>query len=289
MKTILYCLYQAAWAFMVRNRLVMFCCDGPDTSGQVAMAQANERVGMRAMDLAEKQYGDTKELQAEFMDIIRSNAVSEQEVKDLQMELMTDEQQRRQEVFNPLEAGLVEEAKNFDSAARVENEMGKADAAVVQAYDRALQSAGRDQLRLGVNPNSAKALALRENGALGLAKSAAEASTSAGERAKAKGFAMRMDAAGLGRNLATNQTAAADSALRAGQSQVSGMNSGIAVGDNAARTAQSGFGTASSAYTNAGKLYGEAAEAEASGNPMNQIANVAGYGLKTYMSQGTVC
>lgn len=262
------------------------CCSDQDTSGQEAMAQANERVGMRALDLNERQFADNKELQREFLTLIRENNESDKAVKDMQLGLMGDEQTRRREIFNPLEEGLVNEAKEFDSAARVSSEMGKADAAVVKAYSRAVEGSSRDQLRMGVNPNSGKALALRENAALGLASSAASASTAAGERTKAKGFAMRMDAAGLGRNLATNQTAAADSALRAGQSQVSSMGAGINVGNEGMRTANQGFGTASGAFTSAGNLYGDAAEAKYNSNPMTQIGKIAGYGFGQWAGGG---
>lgn len=260
--------------------------DGQDTSGQVAMAGANEKVGMRSLDINEKQFEETKKLQEEYLSLIRENNVSDRAVKDMQLGLMGDEQRRRQEIFNPLEQGLVAEAKEFDSAARVSSEMGKADAAVVKAYTRAIDGASRDQLRMGVNPNSGKSLALRENAALGLASEAATQSTAAGERTKAKGFAMRMDAAGLGRNLATNQTAAADSALRAGQSQVNNMGAGINVGNEAMRTANQGYGVASSAFTNAGNLYGQASEAAFNSDPFNQLTKVAGYGFGQWAGGG---
>lgn len=265
------------------------CCSDTDTSGQIAAAQANERVGMRALDINEKQFARQSALQDEFMDVIRQNQASDEEVKGLQSALMRDQQDRRENIFNPLEDKLVAEAENFDSADRMSSEMGKADAAVVKAYDRAVQAAGKDQLRLGVNPNSAKSQALRENGSLALATRAANASTAAGERTKAKGFAMRMDAAGLGRNLATNQTAAANSALAASQGQTSAFSSGISAGNQNMSTMNQGFGTASNAFTSAGNLYGAAAEAEAASDPMNSIAGLAGYGVKTYMSQGKVC
>lgn len=263
----------------------MCCGGGADTSGQVAQAQASERVGMRQLDLAERSYEDTKKLNDEFLDLIRNNAESEEQVKQLQLELMGDERDRRQNIFNPLEEGLVKEAQDFDSAARISTEMGKADAAVVQAYDRAINAAGRDQLRLGVNPNSAKSLALRENAAVDVAKAAAGASTAAAERTKAKGFAMRMDAAGLGRNLATNQTAAADSALRAGQSQVSGMQSGISSNNQTTQTAQSGMSGASSSFTNAGNLYASAAntQAQESASMMQGVGSLIGTGAMLFL------
>lgn len=252
------------------------CCDGPDTSGQVAMAQANERLGNRAMDLAEQQYADQKPLQQEFMGIIRENAKTNQDVSGLQLDLARSEARRREEIFNPLEAALVQEANGYDSPQRLANEMGKADAAVIQAYERSIANAQRDQMRMGVNPNSAKALALRENAAIDLAGAAANASTAAGERIKAKGFGMRADMAGLGRNLATNQTSAAGSVISAGNATTGAFQSGVDQGNRNFSTTMGGFGTASGAFNNAGSLYGQAAEAEAASSPWNAIGKVAG-------------
>lgn len=269
-----------AFSYMARLGLLLLCCSEPDTSGQVKMAEVNEKLGNRSMDLAERQYADQSGLTNEFMDLVRQNSASDQKIKDLQFATSQEEADRRRNIFSPLEAGLVDEAKNFDSPERMSNEMGKADAAVMQAYERAMGSASRDQLRMGVNPNSAKAMALRENGALDLAASAANASTGAGERIKSKGFGMRMDAAGLGRNLVSNQTAAADSAVRAGQSGVNSFQSGVDQGNRNFSTTMQGFGAAGSAFTNAGNLYGAAAEAEAAGDPMNGLAKLAGVGVQ---------
>lgn len=264
------------------------CCDsGQDTSGMVAQAQASEKVGMRALDLTEQQNARSNDLQDEFLDIIAANAESDAELKDIQTELALEQAQRRRDIFDPLEARIVDEAENYDSLGRMTNEMGKADAAVVQAYDRAKEGSARDMLRLGINPNSGKALALQENSKLGLAKAAAEASTGAGERVKGKGFAMRLDAAGLGRNLATNQTAAADSALRAGNSVVGATQAGVDQGNRNFNSTMTGFGTASSAFGTAGNLYGKASEIEASNDPLGSIGGLVGYGVKTKM--GTAC
>lgn len=267
--------------------LILRCCDGPDTSGIAAQAAASERVGMRALDLSEKQYADQSKLQDEFMDLARSNSASDKALKDLQFQTAQEEQQRRSDIFNPLEAGIVDEAQNFDSPDRIANEMGKADSAVVQAYDKASRGAARDQLRLGINPNSGKALMLRQNAALDEAKAAANASTAAGERVKAKGFGMRMDAAGLGRNLVSNQTAAADSAVRAGQSSVSGMQSGVDQGNRNFSSVMSGFGTANNAFGTAGSLYAKQSEIDAANDPMNSLGQAVGFGVRAY--QGKAC
>jgi hypothetical protein len=261
----------------------MSICGGDvDTSGQAAAAAANERVGMRALDLSEEQRAISNDREAELMDLIRTNSESTGQLQDAQLDQVLEASDRRQNIFNPLEAGLVDQAETYDSADRINDEMGKADASVVQAYDKAIAGSARDQLRLGVNPNSAKALALRENGALAMAKAAGNASSGAAERAKGKGFAMRMDAAALGRNLSSNQTAAADSALRAGNSQVSNMQSGVQQGNANFNTTMGGFGTAMQGYSNAGKIYGDIANVQSQEDPLGGLGQIAGLGIKAY-------
>ncbi|MBX3659198.1 MAG: hypothetical protein KF740_12250 [Ramlibacter sp.] len=259
----------------------MCCSDAPDSTGQVRQAEASERLGNRQLDLAEQQYADQSDLQREFLDLTRANSESDAELKDIQTELTLEQAQRRRDIFDPLEASLVYEAENFDSPDRMASEMGKADAAVVQAYDKASRGAARDSLRMGINPNSGKAMALKQNAALETAKAAASASTAAGERVKAKGFGMRMDAAGLGRNLVSNQTAAADSAVRAGQSSVQGFQAGVDQGNRNFDSVTRGFGSAGNAFSAAGNIYGNIAQQEAASSAADSqgIGSVVGIGL----------
>lgn len=257
-----------------------------DASGQIRSAEGNERIANRQMDINEKQFAESKALQEEFLELTRKNNAADEEVKALQAGLMRDQASRRENVFNPLEDRLVAEAKDYDSAERISSEMGKADSAVIKAYDRAIQAAGKDQLRLGINPNSAKALALRENASIDLASRAAGASTQAAAATKGKGFAMRMDVAGLGRNLATNQTAAAQSALTASQSQNNSFSNVIKTGNDSMSTLNQGFGGASNAFSSAGNLYGSAAEAQYNSDPMNQLMKVGGYAFGQWAGGG---
>lgn len=250
----------------------MCCADTPDSTNQERVAAVNERIAMRQLDLTEEQAALNSDLQREFMDLARANSETDAEIKDFQFGVAQDEYERRQNIFNPLEAQLVGEAEAYDSPERIALEMGKADGAVLQAYEKAVGSAGRDQLRRGINPNSAKSLALRENAAVDIAAAAGNASTQAGERAKAKGFGMRMDAAGLGRGISTNQTAAAEASLRAGQSAVGSIQSGVQQQNNNYNAVHAGFGSAGGALNNASRIYGGIADTEAAVESSNNQA-----------------
>lgn len=215
-------------------------------------AQADIVLGQRQLDLAETKNSQDAQLQREYLDLIKANQPIEERIQTAQADSMDLALQRQRDVQFPLEDKIIDEAKNYDSTERIANEAGKADSAVVQAYDKATAGAQRDMLRSGLNPNSAKALALRENASLSQAATAANASTAAAEAVKGKGFAMRMDAAALGRNLAPNSVASADSSLRAGQAQASGMSGVIQAANQSFDSTMRGFGSAGNSFSNAG-------------------------------------
>lgn len=259
------------------------CADAPDTRHLEVQAQNQGELGARALDLSERQYEDSSALQREFADVMRANAEGDAEIKDIQMQLMLDQQQRREEIFDPLEARLVDEAENYDSDARVLDSMGKADAAVMQAFDRQRVAGQRDMARLGFAPNSGRALALRQASDVDAAAAAANASTQAGERTRSLGFARRMDVSQMGRNNVSNQTGAAASALQAGQSVNNGYSTVGQAGNQNFNAAMNGFGTASSAFGSAGNMYGKVADMKAQdGGGLAQLGQVAGMGIKAY-------
>jgi hypothetical protein len=221
----------------------------------LAQAQTMERLGERQADLSEEQFREGTKLQRDYLDLIKAQQPMQERLMESQADAAELGLKRQQEVQWPLEDQLIEEASNYDSAERVGQAAGRADAAVIDAYDRAQAAAGRDMRRMGVDPNSGKAVAQRENGAIQLASAAANASSTAAEAIKSKGFAMRMDAAGLGRNLGTNSTAAADASLRAGQAQASNHGAAAAMGNQNFSTTMAGFGSAGQSFSNAARTY----------------------------------
>jgi hypothetical protein len=218
-------------------------------------AQTQAVLGLQQNALAQQKLDSDTVLQREYMDIIKANQPTEQRLQSAQADAAELALNRYRDVQVPLENQIIDEARNYDSTERIAAEAGKADAAVVQAYDKANAGAQRDMLRAGLNPNSAKALALRENSSLSQAATSANAATSTAEAVKGKGFAMRMDAAGLGRNLPANSTAASDAALRAGQSSAAGMAGLISANNQSFNSTMGGFGQAASTIGGAGNTF----------------------------------
>jgi hypothetical protein len=249
-------------------------------------AQAEYVLGQRQVALAEDKHRSDTELQREYMDLIKANRPLEERIQTAQADSMDLQLQRQRDVQFPLEDQIIKEAREYDSAERMAAEAGKADSAVVQAYDKATAGAQRDMLRSGLNPNSAKALALRENASLSQAATAANASTAAAEAVKSKGFAMRMDSAALGRNLAPNSVASADASLKAGQTQAASMSDLIQSANQSFDSTMRGFGAAGNSFGNSGSSLNALAsqQRQASAQRGAGIGSMAGTAVGAYAS-----
>jgi len=176
----------------------------PDYSGM-------ERVANRQLDFSERQYEEMKPTLTGLANTMR-------DAQEQQMTQAQDYFQYQQDTFRPLERGLVADAENFSTAGYREGLARDASAAAGRAFSNTEASNSRSLASMGINPNSGRALAMRNASNLGLSAQRAGAMTSARTQAEGMGFARRVDAAGLGRNLATNSTAAYQGATQAGTS-----------------------------------------------------------------------
>lgn len=208
----------------------------PDYS---AMAKATERgvdvaerLGTRQMDFAQRQYEEQKP----YLQNIADTLVASQKQ---QTEQGKDYFNYNVETFRPLEKGLVADAEKFNTESYREQLAQKAAADVQQAFQGAQGVSMREATRRGINPNSGAFGAASNANALKLAAATAGAQTGARAQAEQLGFARRLDAAGLGRNLAGASSAAYAGATGAG---TAGANTSMAAGDQYNRTFGQGAG-----------------------------------------------
>ena len=174
----------------------------PDYSGM-------ERVANRQLNFAERQY-------AELRPILQGIATTQQDAQRQQMQQAQDYYDYQQETFRPVERGLVAEAQRFNTDAYREQQAREAAASAGRAFETTQAASDRAMAARGVNPNSGAGRALATQGNLGLAAMRAGAMTGARQQAEQIGYARRMDAAGLGRNLAGASIAAYQGANQAG-------------------------------------------------------------------------
>jgi hypothetical protein len=156
--------------------------------------------------------------------------------------------------FRPIEDRIASEAMNYDTAERRSEAAGAAMADVAQNLEAQRSAQTRSQQRMGVNPNSGKALALGDTMSLGTAVAKVNAANQGRKQVETMGAAKMADAANLGRGIATNNATQTQLGLTAGNSAVNNsqvpINLNTIEGNQAAQAAQ----TAISGNTAAGNL-----------------------------------
>lgn len=129
-------------------------------------------------------------------------------------------------VFRPLETQLVNEARTAGTEAEASRLGGEAAATVKSAFAQRAEASGRALARQGINPGSARALAVRVNDDANAALASAAAANTARDTARTVAYGKKMDAASLGRNLSSAQAVAANGAI-AGANGAAGTSLGV--------------------------------------------------------------
>lgn len=229
----------------------------PDPNpGMLAAAQASERIAMEQLALAREQYDWARQQAGEDRAFLQPFLDQQMRIADSNEARAQDYYEYEKGVYRPLEMGIVEDAKAFDTEGERERLAREAVADIGQQFGQARATTARDLSRYGVNPSSTAFAETftRMNTQEGLAR--AQAANNARTQAKALGHAMKMDAAGLGRGLASNASTAYGIALNANSGAQQGRM-GLTQSEAGLRgQAMSGFGDAQRGFANAGGLYG---------------------------------
>jgi len=213
---------------------------GPLAQASKESAQIMARLGREQLNFARQQYNETAPL-------LEGIAQQQMAAQDQQMNQAQDYYDYLQTTYRPLERSIVQDAEDFDTAAYRERLARQAAADSGLAFRRAQQANERSMASMGVNPASGRFAGMQNATGLSQAASRASVMTSARERADQMGYARKLDAAGLGRNLPGASTAAYGGATAAGSAagqsaQSAGQNymGNMAVG---ASTIQGGLNT----------------------------------------------
>lgn len=232
--------------------------NGPDMSGQVQVAKDQSALSKEELDWYKQIYADSAPQRSDAEK--RAGLISDAELAAMQSATKSsqDYDKYNQEVFRPLERGIVSDAENYDTLDRRDKAAGQAIADVTQAAAGQRAATERNFTRMGMNPS---------DGAYGAMERAADASTTLSEAGAANrardqvrtvGQAMKMDAASLGRGLPSAQATQASLALNAGQGSVAAGMQPIAATTAGANIMQQGFSGAANALAGAGNTYGSA-------------------------------
>jgi hypothetical protein len=253
------------------------CSDAPDMTGVNNAAEANAQIAREALAYYKERDQQNRPLLEEAARVAMDTTRQQQEIARQNADISTDYWNYQKDTFRPLEQGIVSDAQNYDTAARRDAAAAEGVADVGMQAELARQAQTRQQQRMGVNPASGKAMALQ--GQMGLAEAAAKAgaANSGRDKVELQGYARRMDAANLGRGLASSQATSAGVALNAGNSSVANAGVPLAQANQATATMGQGFNTAIQGNNSAGNLYGQAAQASAQDNGlMGALGGIAG-------------
>jgi hypothetical protein len=258
------------------------CSSAPDTSGMNAAALAQADMSKEQLAWAKEIYAQTAPDRANAT--ARANAVSDAQMTALnkQTELTDDYAAYNKGTFRPLEQGIVRDASTFDSQANQDKAAGLALADVNQGSSSARDQNTRAMSRMGVNPSSGRSIAMFNQTAIAQAAAQAGAATKARSDTQLQGYARKMDAANMGRGLASSQATSAGVALSQGNSAVaSGMQSGnINAQGNQIMTqgyagAQSGMAGAGSTYGNISSIQQKAGDNSGTMGALGQLGGAA--------------
>lgn len=243
-----------------------------------AVAASNERIAAESLAFYRQQYAEMKPL---FEEISRS-----------EMATMKANQERADEysayekgTYRPLEQSIVKDAMEYSTEGKREELARSAASDISQGFSNARDQQNRSLARLGVNPNSNRFAALNNQLTMDQAATQAGAMTKARTEAEGLGFARRMDAASLGRNLASNASTAYGVSINAGNSagqnmnaSLNGMNQGYQTAISANNGAIGGYGTAGNIYGQEfnGRMQGYQADQASSGAMWKGIGALAG-------------
>jgi len=228
----------------------------PDTSGMNAAALQQAELSEEELDWAKQIYADSAPDRAKAIE--RAGEVSDAQLASMKQNdaISRDYYDYQKGTFRPLEQGIVDAATNYDTTARRDSEAAQAQADIGSAGDAARISLARDLASRGGDVNSGNFAASLANASVREAAAKAGAGNAARKNVELQGYARKMDAANLGRGLASSQATSAGVALNAGNMSA---NNAASVGNITAQGNQimnQGYGGAQQGLSGAASTYG---------------------------------
>jgi hypothetical protein len=262
--------------------------DPPDTSGMNQAAVQQAQISKEQLDWAKQIYAESAPDRAEA-------SARGREMSDLQLEqtrkqiaITDDYNEYNQSTFRPLEKSIVADAQNYDTAERrnAARTDAVADVEANLAVSRGITN--RTLERRGVNPASGAYATTQGAMELGGAAAKAGAANTAVKNVELQGYARKMDAAGLGRNLATNQATSAGIALNSGNSAVTNGQVPLNVAGQGAALLNAGYAGAQQGLFGAGQTFGKLAEIDMKANDNSAMLGALGSVAGAYVAKSDV-
>jgi GH24 family phage-related lysozyme (muramidase) len=223
---------------------------------QAAAARESTALGRERLAWEKERYAKESPWREALND--RAIKVSDAQLKSAQQSdaLAKEYADYNRTTFRPLEQSIVSEAQAFDTPDRRQAAADSAMADVNNAFSGRNDALARRLAAEGVDVGSAKYVDAMAGQGVDQALGNASAAYNARKGVETMGHAMKMDAASLGRNLPSNQTAAAQAAITAGNSAVANATVPLTAAQQAAAGVGAGYDSAIRATGQAGNLWG---------------------------------
>lgn len=176
--------------------------------------EADPNIGLAAMKSAQtgedflaftqKQYEISNARQVEQDKIANEVTQNQLDASRQSQQWATEDRQRYKDVYEPMQDQYIDEAKNWDSAARQDTRAVEAKADVMNNAALARQSTERNMASMGVDPTSGRYAGVNRGADQATALSAAGAQNNARNTVRKEGVAMRADAINMGNGLSVN-------------------------------------------------------------------------------------
>lgn len=228
-----------------------------DTSGQNAAALMQAQLSKEQLEWAKQIYGETADERAAATAVADQVSRSQLEAQNLQNKVAQAGYEDYTSTYRPLEQKLVADAQAYDTPERRAAEAASASADVETSIAAQRGATMRAMERSGVNPASGKVMAMAGALDIGAAKAKAGAANAAMKAVEQQGYARRMDAASLGRNIASAQGTNASIASQIGAGAVGSANAGLGAATSGQGILNSGYAGAQAGLAGAANTYSQ--------------------------------
>lgn len=189
----------------------------PDPNiGYAALLQA--QTGEKWLAFAEEQFAVGNERQKGIDALTNQVTQAQLDTMNQSNSWAKEDRGRYKSVFQPMEDKFIDEANNWDSAARQDKMAAEAKADVLASADQQRQASTRQLSSMGINPASGRFAGVNRAGETATALNAAGAQNQARNTVRTQGMALRADAINMGKGMASQAAGAAGLGLNAGNS-----------------------------------------------------------------------
>lgn len=248
----------------------------PDPSGAyqanaaatTAAAQIQQQTATDYLNFSKQQYEEMKPI---------LSSITDQQIRiaDANEKRASEYSDYEKNTYRPLEKTIVDDANNYNTDTHREQLATKASADVNMGYSSARDENNRSMARFGINPNSGRFAALNNQLTMQQGADSAGAMTNARQNAENLGYARKLDAANMGRNLASNASTAYGISINSGNSAGGNAQSSANYMGNSYGQANTMYGQAGATYGNAGSQYGSMYSTQMQGYGINKQAQAS--------------